>query len=81
MSYEEPEGGGEFGKDDYEEGNQEYGIGTIKKCKDGSEWLITHWCDVCRVGLCSQHQFDVHTAGKSHQRKVCAFPPFIFKMN
>ena len=52
------------------EEQQELGIGSIKKAKDGSEWLITHWCDVCRVGLCSQKQYDVHLAGKPHEKKV-----------
>lgn len=54
------------------EEQQELGIGSIKKAKDGSEWLITHWCDVCRVGLCSQKQYDVHLAGKPHEKKLKA---------
>ena len=52
------------------EGVAEVGIGSVKKDKDGTEWLITHWCDVCRVGLCSERQLEMHNAGKSHKKKV-----------
>ena len=53
-----------------EDGAEEVGIGSIKKAKDGSEWLITHWCDICRVGLVSQRQLEMHNAGKNHLKKV-----------
>ena len=62
-----PEGEGE-------EGHQMFGIGSVKKAKDGSEWLITHWCDVCKVGLTSERQLDIHNAGKPHEKKVGASP-------
>ena len=62
------------GEEQESEPEEEIRIGMIKRCKDGSEWLITHFCDVCKVGLCSERQLEAHNAGKPHEKKVCSLP-------
>ena len=64
---------------DPEQGHEKevYTVGMVKRCKDGSEWLITHFCEVCQVGLCSLKQYESHCAGKPHAKKVSSLSTLI----
>jgi len=41
-----------------------------KWANDDREWVPTHWCEVCNVGLSSQRQLDLHLNGKNHEKKM-----------